>query len=336
MSGVARLGGPDGRPELLVLRALKLGDLLVAVPALRGLRHGFPEHRLILATPAWLSPLVALIDGVDALLPTIGLEEPLPLPPGRIEVAVNLHGRGPQSHARLDALGPHRRIGYAVPPEAAAPGSEWARSEWNGPTWPEEVHERARWAGLVQAYGHPADPDDVALARPTVPSPAPGAVVIHVGAFYGSRAWPVERFASVAATLAAAGEPVVLSGGAADRLRAEEVARRAGLADRAVLAGRTDLAQLAALVAEAAVLISVDTGAAHLASAYGTRSVVLFGPAPPAQWGPPRSGPHVVLTRADLRRGAAFSDEPDPALLGVSAADVLQAVIDVLAKPARG
>lgn len=330
MNDIARLGDPDGRPELLVLRALKLGDLLVAVPALRGLRRGFPGHRLILATPAWLSPLVALVEGVDALLPASGLDEPLQLPAGRIEVVVNLHGRGPQSHARLDALAPRRRIGYALPPEATRPGPAW-----DGPPWPEGVHERARWTGLVQAYGCAADPDDVALARPGAPSLAPGAVVIHVGAFYGSRAWPVERFAAVAAGLSSAGEQVVLSGGDADRARAEEVAGRVGLPAEAVLAGRTDLTRLAALVAGAALLISADTGAAHLASAYGTPSVVLFGPAPVTQWGPPRSGPHVALTHDQLRGGDAFSDEPDPALLAVSVAEVLRAAADLLAAPTR-
>ena len=66
-------------------------------------------------------------------------------------------------------------------------------------------------------------------------------------------------------------------------------------------------------------------GAAHLASAYGTPSVVLFGPAPPEIWGPP-PGPHIVLTRAELRRGDTFAHRPDPALLAVTVQDVLAAV----------
>ncbi len=326
MNPVSKPGESDGRPELLVLRALNLGDLLVSVPALRGLRRGLPDHRLVLAAPAWLGPVVDLIGGIDALLPTSGLDEALPLAAGRIEVAVNLHGRGPQSHARLDALAPRRRIGFAVPPDIAP-----ANSAWDGPGWTDGLHERVRWAGLVRAYGHPADPDDLTLARPEVPSPAPGAAVLHVGASYGSRAWPSERFARVAATLAGAGAQVVLSGGGADRDRAEDVAERAGLPARAVLAGRTSLAELAALVADAAVVISADTGAAHLASAYGSPSVVLFGPAPVEQWGPPARGPHVALTRPDLRGGDAFSDRPDPALLAVTAAEVIRAAADLLA-----
>lgn len=99
-----------------------------------------------------------------------------------------------------------------------------------------------------------------------------------------------------------------------------------------VLAGRQSLDQLAAVVADARAVVSVDTGAAHLATAYARPSVVLFGPAPPEEWGPPSDGRHVVLTDARLRRGDAFSDAPDPALLAVRSRDVLAALRDLLAR----
>ncbi|MFT0139185.1 glycosyltransferase family 9 protein, partial [Alcanivoracaceae bacterium MT1] len=117
-------------------------------------------------------------------------------------------------------------------------------------------------------------------------------------------------------------------GGSADVARARAVAEAAGLPDAAVLAGRAGLAELAVVIADAAVVVSADTGAAHLASAYATPSVVVFGPAPPEEWGPP-PGPHVVLTDASRRRGDAFADDPDPALLAVSAGDALAAARSV-------
>jgi ADP-heptose:LPS heptosyltransferase len=123
---------------------------------------------------------------------------------------------------------------------------------------------------------------------------------------------------------------VVLTGSAAERERAGHVATQAGLAEDANLAGRTDLPQLAALVAEAALLVSVDTGAAHLATAYGTPSVVLFGPASVTRWGPPPGTPHLVLTDERLRRGDVFAAEPDPALLAVTPDDVLSAASGLL------
>lgn len=298
--------------ELVALRALKLGDLLVAVPAIRGLRRGFPEHRLVLAVPGWLGPIVQLIGGVDALLPTPGLDRLLPRKPGAVDIAVNLHGNGAESRQIIDALAARRTIGHRVPGH-------------DGPMWQDGVLERRRWAGLVQSHGIPADENDLGLLVPAQPAIRRHAVIIHVGAFYGSRQWPVDRFAQVAQALQGDGVSVVLTGSAAERPRAARVAALAGLPADAVLAGSLGLGEFAATVAAADLLISADTGAAHLASAYGIPSVVLFGPAPPEEWGPPADGPHIVLTDARQRRGDTFAAEPDPALLAVSAPDVLAA-----------
>lgn len=317
------LGPPDGRPELVVLRALKLGDLLVAVPAIHGLRRAYPQHRLVLAVPGWLAPIVELIGGVDDLLPTPGLDDPLALEPGRVDIAVNMHGKGPESRGRIDELRPRLAMVHRVP------GLDDDRGDPRIPSWQDGVLERDRWVRLVGAYGVDADADDVSLA-PGPPSVRPGATVVHVGAFYGSRRWPVERFAAVAARLAAEGHDVVYTGDARERERALEVARHAGHDESAVLAGQIDLGEFAGVIGAARVVVSADTGAAHLASAYRRPSVVLFGPAPPSEWGPP-PGPHIVLTDEAVRRGEAFAAEPDPALLAVGVEDVLAAVAGVLA-----
>lgn len=313
----ARLGSASA-PELVVLRALKLGDLLVAVPALRALRRAFPEHRIRYLAPAWLEPIVDLVGGIE-LFDTPGLDAPIAFG-GDVDIAVNLHGRGPQSNRRLDALNPHRRIGHHQT-DAGGP-------VWQGPEWLADIHERERWTRMLRWHGIDADPMELYLDPPPVASVYPGAVIVHPGAAYASRQWPVERFAELARAVADAGHEVVLTGSASERERALAVARSAGLADEAVLAGSCDLAQMAALVHQATAVISADTGAAHLASAYRTPSVVLFGPAAPEQWGPP-PGPHRVLTDARRRRGDVFADQPDPALLAVGPGDVLAALADL-------
>lgn len=300
-----------GGPTLLVLRALGLGDLLVAVPALRALRRARPGHRVVLAAPAVLAPLAARI-GVDPL--------PTPDPAGLVwagpppDVAVNLHGAGPQSHRALDALHPRARWGFGA--------------AWGGPDADEVArrhpHERARWCALLSAYGIAADPTDLLL--PHDRTAAGGPTLVHPGAAYGAKRWPPERFARVAGELAAAGHRVLVTGSAAERPLARTVARRAGLGPDAVLAGATTVDELCALVAAAGLVVCGDTGIAHLASAFRTPSVVLFGPVSPRRWGPPDGGPHRVLTVPALRRGEPFADDPDPALLGVTVDDVLDAV----------
>src|SRR3712207_3766119 len=203
------------RPEVVALRALKLGDILVAVPAIKGIRRAYPDHALVLAVPRWLEPIVELIGGVDALLPTPGLNDLLPVPPGRIDVAVNLHGNGPESRGIVEALRPRVVAGHK-------------NDAYDGPEWEDGVLERYRWARLVTWHGMPADPDDVTLQAPAKPSVAPGATLVHVGAFYGSRHWPAERFAAVASALREEGQNAIFTGSTAERERAEEVARLGG------------------------------------------------------------------------------------------------------------
>lgn len=297
-------GSPAPVFTVLVLRALNLGDLLVAVPALRGLRRHWPGRRLQLATSGWLRPIVDLVGGVDELVPVSGLHPFQGV--GRPDVAVNLHGAGPESNAILDALAPRRRIGHRG-------------HGWDGPEWTDGLHERERWCRLLSAHGIPSDPNDLLLRRPPARSVAPGAVVVHPGAGYASRRWPVERYAEVAARI---DSRVVVTGTAAER----DLALAVGVPERDVLAGELDLTELAALIAEARLVVSADTGVAHLSYAYRTPSVVLFGPAPVEQWGPPADGPHLCLTDASVRRGDAFSPDPDPALLAVDVDRVLAGV----------
>lgn len=271
--------------DMLVLRALGIGDLLVAVPALRGLRRVC--DRLVLAAPGWLAPLAGLTGCVDELLPTPGLgalryDEP--------DVAVNLHGAGPESVADLVATRPGRLLSHRHPTFPAVAGPEWV----------EEQHEVLRWCRLLAWHGVPADPGDLGLLRPQVASVTPGAAVVHPGASAASRRWGVDRFAAVARSLAA-DHRVVVTGSAAERDLASAVAAGAGLPESAVLAGQLDLADLAAVVADAAVVVCNDTGVGHLATAYGVPSVVLFGPTPPERWGPPVGREqHVALRTGSL------------------------------------
>jgi ADP-heptose:LPS heptosyltransferase len=297
---------------ILVLRALKLGDLIAAVPALRAVKQHWPNESIVLGCPGWLSPLVDLLGCVDQVLPTSGLDEPLSRRADRPTVAINLHGAGPRSNQLLDDLRPVRRIGHRG-------------AGWEGPKWRDDLHERERWCRLLRAHDIPADAADLRLARPGR-SPAAGAVVVHPGAAHGSKRWPASRFANVAATLRLDGYQVVVTGSAAEQGLAESVAAWSGTRFLP-----TSLPELVALIAGAALVVSGDTGVAHLAYAFATPSVTLFGPVPADLWGPPDDGPHLVLTHAESRRGDPFAGVPDPALLAVTELEVLTATRSLLA-----
>jgi ADP-heptose:LPS heptosyltransferase len=312
------------RRVALVLRALGLGDLLAGVPALRGVRRALPDHHLVLATDPALQGLVDLVGGIDELLPATDLT-PLPVPVGSVDVAIDLHGKGPLSQPVLMALSPRRLVAF-----------ECAEIGVSGPRWRPDEHEAARWCRLVtEAFGVVTDPTDLLLPAPDVAPPRVGVTVLHPGAAFQARRWPVDRYAAVAAALVDRGHDVVVTGSAAERDIGLQLAARAGLPSEAVLAGGTTVAELAGLVAAARLVVCGDTGTAHLASAFAVPSVVLFGPVPPAEWGPPRGGPHVALWHGTARTDP-WGDTPDAALLTITPAEVLQAIEAVESRAAAG
>jgi ADP-heptose:LPS heptosyltransferase len=293
---------------ILALRALGVGDLATAVPALRGLRAAFPAETLVLAAPAWLTPLIDLIGGVDRVVATAGLEAG-GLPVRAPSLAVNLHGRGPQSHRLL---------------EAVSPASLWAFDHPGGPAWTDDEHEVHRWCRLLRHYGVAADETDLSLAVPAVDVPH-GVTVIHPGAKSPSRRWPAARYAAVARELRSAGHRVLVTGSAAERDLTVRIATAAGL--DADAAPATGLGELAGLIARARLLISGDTGVAHLATAYGTPSVTLFGPMSPARWGPPPGRPiHRAIWHGDRSEPGDRQDVGvHPALLAIDVPEVVTA-----------
>jgi ADP-heptose:LPS heptosyltransferase len=196
--------------------------------------------------------------------------------------------------------------------------------------------ERERWCRLLEASGIAADPLDLAIAHPSEPAPVAGdeVTLLHLGVSSPTRRWPLERWAIVADAQRRAGRRVVLTGAMADRPDGLVIARWAGLPEEDVLAGRTTLPELMALIAAAGRLVSGDTGAAHLATAFGTPSVVLFGPVGPDRWGPPADDPrHVALWGGE--ESDPFDDRPAPSLLALQAEDVLPAISALPSATAR-
>src|SRR4051794_29320588 len=164
-----------------------------------------------------------------------------------------------------------------------------------------------------------------------MPPPVAEVAVVHPGAAFPGRRWPPERFAAVARFLVRAGHDVRITGGPAEEPLARAVAEGAGLGEEAVLAGRTSTLELAAVVAAARVVVSGDTGVAHLATAYRRPSVVLFGPVAPRLWGPPPRPQHVVLWHGD-GAGDPWGTTLDPALATITVDEVVEALESVLAR----
>jgi lipopolysaccharide heptosyltransferase II len=143
----------------------------------------------------------------------------------------------------------------------------------------EEVWERVR----ARLAAEPAWREGEALV----------AVNPNAGDMAIERRWPTERFAELLRHLVARRRVnVVLIGSGSEREYTESVAREAGVESRVVnFAGRSDIPELAALLARADVLVTNDSGPMHIAAAAGTSTVALFGPETPTLYRPLCSAP---------------------------------------------
>jgi heptosyltransferase-2/heptosyltransferase-3 len=165
-------------------------------------------------------------------------------------------------------------------------------------------------------------------------------VVLHPGSGSALKAWPLDRFAHVGNELCRSlGARLAVTGTAAERTLADALC--ASLPAGSVnLAGRLDWQHLAALLRRAVLVVGVDSGTMHLAVAAETPSVVLFGPASPAQFGPWGSPdkhrlvaadlPCRPCRRLDLCRLEPRGGGPPPCMRAIEAASVLAAARDVL------
>jgi ADP-heptose:LPS heptosyltransferase len=298
--------------RIAVMRALPgLGDLLCAVPALRALRRSSPAARITLIALPATAPIVARFHAyIDELLPFPGfpgipeapsdrpsLDEFLAAARGRaFDLVLQMHGSGRTSNAFVALLGARRVAGF-FPPDGAAPGPGLFLR------YPEDRPEPLRNLALMRRLGI-----DAADASPEFPMRRddraesarhrlePGRYAcIHPGAAAPRRRWPPQRFAEVADALAERGLRPVLTGGPAERAitSATAAAMRTPATD---LGGRTSVGGLAALLADAAVTVSNDTGTSHLAAAVRAPSVVIFSDSDPLRWAPLDGALHRPLT----------------------------------------
>jgi ADP-heptose:LPS heptosyltransferase len=122
-------------------------------------------------------------------------------------------------------------------------------------------------------------------------------VVIASGAGWAGKQWPLERWAAVADELHLMGCAIALVGTAGETVQCQTVAT-AMRAPPAMLAGRTTLPELAAIIAGARMWLGSDSGGLHLAAAVGTPTLSLFGPTNPAKWAP-RGSQHRFLRAVD-------------------------------------
>jgi ADP-heptose:LPS heptosyltransferase len=122
--------------------------------------------------------------------------------------------------------------------------------------------------------------------------------LLNPGAAWPNKRWPPARLAALAAALRSRHDlKSVVLWGPGERELAEQVV--AGAGDAAILSPQTSIADIVALARGALVMVSGDTGPAHIAAAVGTPLVGIYGPTRPERNGPWRPE-DVTVSRAEV------------------------------------
>jgi ADP-heptose:LPS heptosyltransferase len=304
----------DAPRRIAIFRALQLGDLLMAVPALRAIRKRFPSAEITLIGLPWAESFVQhfsrYIDRFVEFPGFLGIDE-VEVNPERTarfleeqharhyDLVMQMHGDGTASNSFALALGGRVTVGYFKDTMPAGMTS--------GQKYPDDLPEIERNLGLARMLGCcDCDPGlefpllkqdhaEAAALLHRLPLATRPWVGIHAGARSPARCWPVEYFASVADTFAQRfNAQIILTGSPGESTTVQQVADLMQTQPLNV-AGKTSLGGLAALISELDLFISNDTGPAHIADAVDIASVTIFGPADYRRWAPLNRERHRIV-----------------------------------------
>ncbi|MDQ3071454.1 MAG: glycosyltransferase family 9 protein [Acidobacteriota bacterium] len=286
--------------RLLVVRLGSLGDIIHTIPAVAALRRALPDARIDWLVDHRHEEIVGLVPSIDA---RVVLEARTIK--AWLNTAAVLRSRGYDAAIDFQGLFKSAILARASGARTVLGFSIWhLRERAARPLYTQAVHGAAggrhvirKNLALASAFAPSIDPEHDALAFPliTVPSAPVESLkrhlggepyaVLNPGAAWPNKRWPAERFGEVAAFLRARHHMrSVVSWGPGEKMLAETVVRASEGA--AILAPTLAILDLVALLRDARLMISGDTGPTHIAGALGVPIVSPFGPTSAARNGP--------------------------------------------------
>jgi heptosyltransferase-2 len=312
----------------LVLRAPNwLGDAVLALPAMAGLRRHFADAHLAVAARPGVAAMFREETDVrpDSVIEVSdsGREVIATLEGGGFELGV-LFPNSFRSAWRLRRAGVPARWGFATAGRGWLLTKRSVRQRVHGVLHQSDYYRQlVRGLGVacddtaprVSVSGPSAERATALLAQRGIPADVP-LIGFAPGAAYGqAKQWPPDRVAAVATRLVRESNATCLILGASqDRSAGRAIeswlrAQAADVASRVVdLVGRTSLGALAGITARCRVFVTNDSGAMHLAAALGRPVVALFGPTDERATRP--IGDHDIMTSPVFCRPCMLRDCP--------------------------
>ncbi len=130
------------------------------------------------------------------------------------------------------------------------------------------------------------------------------------GATVEAKRWPVENFAALADKVYEKYRCSIIAIGSESEKAIAEKLKTLAKSPVINFAGGTNMQQLVALLAEAKIVVSNDTGPAHIAAALGAPMVLIFGLTNPSRVGPYGRNETVAAVEADKRGSQVESTNP--------------------------
>ncbi len=307
--GPSRWDWPSVR-RVLVVRLRSIGDTVLTTPSLFALKRFLPDAQIDILLEDWVAPV---LDGFEYVDKVITLKRGSAISRARVarqlrasryDVAYNLHG-GTTATLLTRASGATHRIGYSAYQYArlhnhVSPSSSllWGRNKTHSV---EQQLALLGWTG-VPVTDRPATHlavTQAALARVTTQLREAGLdetrsfAVIHPAAAFDTKQWATDRFARVAEELAARDLAVVVITEPAEAHIAQALRQNS----KTPVTTLTDLSlpEVTALNSQARLFVGNDSGIAHIATAVGAPSVVIFGSSNTAHWRPWAKAPAEVV-----------------------------------------
>jgi ADP-heptose:LPS heptosyltransferase len=156
-------------------------------------------------------------------------------------------------------------------------------------------------------------------------------ILVHPGTARPEKYWPAARWAELIQWCESNLQmPCVLSGSPDGHEQTHIAAIRnaaPGFAQRRDLSGRLDLLTLAALTRCASLVLTVDSAPMHLAGAFGTPQIALFGPTNPFHWRPRHERATVIQSHGPVSPPEFRPQHPGGAMTEISTQAVIDAIV---------
>ncbi|WDF54608.1 glycosyltransferase family 9 protein [Mucilaginibacter sp. KACC 22063] len=286
-----------------IFRVLQLGDMLCTIPAIRALKHAYPNASITLIGLPWAKSFTERFDvyfdnfihfpgfpglpeqAFDAtqfaeFLPSIQNEQ--------FDLVIQMQGNGTLVNPMMELFGARHVAGFST---------EGHYKPDNGlfMLYPDYGSEIERHILLMEHLGIPAqgtelefpltDQDMNDLDNAGLEIDPGNYVCVHPGSRGAWRQWPVNYFATLADYCIEQGYKAVITG-TKDEAEIVDAVISHMRYEPINACGKTTMGAMGVLIKNAAMLISNCTGVSHIAAAFKTPSVVISMDGEPQRWGP--------------------------------------------------